>query len=60
VLLLMLVMPAALLLMICVLGRYERLIDAPRKHEDNAVAESQRETALEATEITPELAPEAA
>jgi hypothetical protein len=31
VLLLLLVMPAALLLMICMLERYERLIDAPAR-----------------------------
>jgi hypothetical protein len=40
VLLLLLVLPAALLLMICMLGRYERLIDAPARqsHDDDATA----------------------
>jgi hypothetical protein len=62
VLLLLLVMPAALLLMICMLGRYERLIDAPdNRRNDAALAASAVEVAREAVaDLTPELAPEAA
>ena len=67
-LLLLLVMPAALLLMVCMLERYERLIEAPTRpqldDEVTGVAVPQTRTpelaSALAAEIGPELAPEAA
>jgi hypothetical protein len=54
VLLLILVMPAALLLMICMLERYERLIDRPSR------AKSETDLAVETPDLAPDLAPELA
>ena len=55
-LLLILVMPAALLLMICMLERYERLIDRPSRPKVAADAE----VSVETPELGPDLAPELA
>ena len=64
-LLLLLVMPAALLLMMCMLERYERLIDAPPRAEADdeglpASTQAHARPADAAPEIAPEIAPEAA
>jgi hypothetical protein len=64
VLLLLLAMPALLLLMLCLLGRYERLIEAPTRPElgeDGIVASAAHPRPVDvAPELGPELAPEAA
>jgi hypothetical protein len=63
VLLLMLVMPAALLLMLCALGRYEQLIEAPSRSLVHG-AEPESPVAVSGAELISELgtdlAPEAA
>jgi hypothetical protein len=56
VLLLILVMPAGLLLMICMLERYERLIDRPSRAKSAVDAEVSAETPELATDLAPELA----
>jgi hypothetical protein len=65
VLLLLLAMPALLLLMLCLLGRYEQLIEAPSRPEvdEHGLVPSATAHAMHSdltAEIGPELAPEAA
>ena len=57
VLLLILVVPAVLLVMLCALERYERLIDRPAKSSVDVPVDTSADIS---TELTPEFAPEAA